>query len=298
MIINSFIFETRNNKKQTRRSEIMSTILFDGTNKNQLIYFLKQVTMVLIFVLQIQMTTAIRVPGCDVQCIVHGCRGKNKAWGQGPVHRPPVSGAFTLDNNIQINEGCRMELGTYSLTGRTTTDTARPIILAAPLRNTNLFACTGPATCTIKGIEITGQNQVGGWGMLQLRSTSSGDPTTVFDDIKISDSIGYYVTASTSYTNYLISYVLTKSVQPTTSGITIRKSIFTDTIAGGNGGFVYVDGCNNLNIEDTTFHGNKNLNPAINILSTKTTILRSTFTSNEMTASDAKGGAALYIVSH
>ena len=267
----------------------MITSLFDGTNKNQLIYLLKQVAMVLIFVLQIQMTTAIRVPGCDIS------RSKEE---QKVFYHPPVSGAFTLDNNIQINQGCRMELGTYTLTGRTTTDTARPIILAAPLRNTNLFACTGPATCTIKGIEITGQNQVGGWGMLQLRSTSSGDPTTVFDDIKISDSIGSYWELGNLFKNYLISYVPAKGVQPTTCGITIRKSIFTDTKAGGPGGFVYVDSCNNLNIEDTTFHGNKNLNPAINILSTKTTILRSTFTSNEMTASDAKGGAALYIVSH
>ena len=269
----------------------MITSLFDGTNKNQMIYFLKQVTMVLVFVLQIQMTTAIRVPGCDTP------RSKE----QEVTYRPPVSGAFTLDTNIVINQGCRMDEGTYSLTGRTTTNAPRPIVQNAGSKRAwpqNLFACVGPATCTIKGIEIKGQDRVGAWGMLQLWSTSTGDPTMVFDDIKISDSIGYYVTASTSYTNYLISYVLTKSVQPTTSGITIRKSIFTDTIAGGNGGFVYVDGCNNLNIEDTTFHGNKNLNPAINILSTKTTILRSTFTSNEMTAKDAKGGAALYIVSH
>ena len=259
-----------------------------------MVYFLKQVTMVLAFVLQIQMTTAIRVPGCDT------LRSKS----QEVTFRPPVSGAFTLDTNIQINQGCRMELGTYTLTGRTTTDTARPIILAAGPRNSvsdpqNLFACLGPATCTIKGIEITGQDRVGGWGMLQLWSTSTGDPTMVFDDIKISDSIGSYVTTSTGSSNYLISYIPYTGVQPaTTCGITIRKSIFTDTIAGGNGGFVYVDGCNNLNIEDTTFQKNKNLNPAINILSTKTTILRSNFTSNEMTASDAKGGAALYIVSH
>ena len=267
----------------------MITSLFDGTNKNQMIYFLKQVTMVLIFVLQIQMTTAIRVPGCDIN---------QNNMGQYVYYHPPVSGTFTLDNNIQIDQGCTMKLGTYTLTGRTTTNAPRPIILAAPKRNPNIFACTGPATCTIKGIEITGQNQVGGWGMLQLWSTSSGDPTMVFDDIKISDSIGSYWEIGNLFKNYLISYVPAKGVQPTTCGITIRKSIFTDTIAGGNGGFVYVDGCNNLNIEDTTFHGNKNLNPAINILSTKTTILRSTFTSNEMTASDAKGGAALYIVSH
>jgi len=244
--------------------------------------------MVLIFVLQIQMTAAVRVPGCDI----------NQDMSQSVNYRPPDSGAFTLDNNIQINDGCCMESGTYSLTGRTTTDTARPIILAAPLRNTNLFACTGPATCTIKGIEITGQDRVGAWGMLQLWSIGSGDPTMVFDDIKISDSIGTYWETKGTFHNYLISYFPAKGVQPTTCGITIRKSIFTDTKAGGHGGFVYVDSCNNLNIEDTTFHGNKNLNPAINILSTKTTILRSTFTSNEMTASDAKGGAALYIVSH
>ena len=270
----------------------MRTLLFDGTNKNQLIYFLKQVAMVLIFVLQIQMTTAIRVPGCDIK----------QDMGQLVTYRPPVSGAFTLDNNIQINEGCCMKLGTYTLTGRTTTNAPRPIILAAGPKRAwpqNLFACVGPATCTIKGIEITGQDRVGAWGMLQLWSTSTGDPTMVFDDIKISDSIGSYVTTSTGSSNYLISYIPYTGVQPaTTCGITIRKSIFTDTIAGGNGGFVYVDSCNNLNIEDTTFHGNKNLNPAINILSTKTTILRSTFTSNEMTAKDAKGGAALYIVSH
>jgi len=266
----------------------MITSLFDGTNKNQLIYLLKQVAMVLIFVLQIQMTTAIRVPGCDIS------RSKEE---QMVIYHPPVSGAFTLDNNIQINQGCRMELGTYTLTGRTTTNAPRPIILAAPKRIPNIFVCMGPATCTIKGIEITGQDRVGAWGMLQLWSTSSGDPTMVFDDIKISDSIGSYVTTSTGVPNYLISFYAPK-VQPTTCGITIRKSIFTDTIAGGNGGFVYVDGCNNLNIEDTIFQKNKNLNPAINILSTKTTILRSTFTSNEMTAKDAKGGAALYIVSH
>ena len=73
-----------------------------------------------------------------------------------------------------------------------------------------------------------------------LKAPSLIESLLAFVNLKISDSIGSYVTTSTGVPNYLITYVLTKSVQPTTSSITIRKSIFTDTIAGGNGGFVYV----------------------------------------------------------
>ena len=250
------------------------------------------------YLLTVQFVSASQLPGCDV----------SEVLGQGVLYKPASSGPYTLNSNRLVTQGCRAPSGTYTLMGRPATNVSRPVVTTSGTRTGNLFACSGTATCTIKGIEITNHNSVGNWGMLQVWKVNSdsnsqyiGQPTMIFEDIKISDSLGISSDGgSKSYANFLISLIELnpRSAFPTSGGLIIRGSIFSNTKAGGYGGFVYVD-ANILHVSDSIFHGNQSpdiVNSAIQLRTAKATIIRSTFTSNQMaSATIAGGGGALHI---
>lgn len=285
-------------KKKSLQDQQSKTLTLATTHAmNGLLYTLFRLVSYF-YLLTVHLISASRLPGCDVYEVLD----------QQVLYKPATSGLYTLNSNRLVTQGCRAPSGTYTLMGRPATNIPRPVVTTSGSRIGNVFACSGTATCTIKGIEITNHNSVGNWGMLQgwkVNSDSNsqyiGQPTLIFEDIKISDSLGYSSDGGQkSYANFLISLIEhnPKSAFPTSGGLVIRGSIFSNTKAGGYGGFVYVD-ANILHVSDSIFHGNQSpdiVNSAIQLRTTKATIIRSTFTSNQMaSATIAGGGGALHI---